>query len=292
MVVSRHFLSCRDLSSAIRAHPLRNGVCPLPCGGSSPMNVGFSSFFFIPVNSTSPLFPFHVPPPISIVVSLLSVNKHAVVLSNLNLTFLTNHFELYGHGRRPPPEPPPPEDAEGLRLWVCGSFIFLVLYCFYVFCIVCLSLVYFKYALKVFDVRPQRSLDVKAIVLSKDLIVVVANKSLFFFTQQMEHSRVVSLPDFENPYSRSARPQAKEMIRNWIDLKIVVPQPTYHLWKKFAWVIGLSYLFGHALLVSIFSKLFDAQVLVGLIVCVVFQLWLGNVLTQCVSLCLYLIYLI
>ncbi|PNX60730.1 hypothetical protein L195_g052080, partial [Trifolium pratense] len=112
MVVSRHFHSCRTLSSAIRAPPLRNGACLLPCGGSSPMNVGFSSFFFIPVNSTSPLFPFHVPPPISIMVSLLSVNKHAVVLSNLNLIFLTNHFELYGHGRRPPPEPPPPEDAE------------------------------------------------------------------------------------------------------------------------------------------------------------------------------------
>ncbi|PNX91519.1 hypothetical protein L195_g047650 [Trifolium pratense] len=114
MVASRRFHSCRDLSSAIRAPPFRNGVCPLPCGGSSPMNVSFSSFFFIPVNSTSLVFPFHVPPPISIVVSLLSVNKHAVVLSNLNLTFLTNHFELYGHGRRP--EPPPPEDAEGLRL--------------------------------------------------------------------------------------------------------------------------------------------------------------------------------
>ncbi|MCI59821.1 hypothetical protein A2U01_0081076, partial [Trifolium medium] len=49
-------------------------------------------------------------------VSLPCVNKHAAVLSNLNLTSLTNHFELYGYGRRPPPEPPPPEEAEFLRL--------------------------------------------------------------------------------------------------------------------------------------------------------------------------------
>ncbi|MCI50562.1 hypothetical protein A2U01_0071806, partial [Trifolium medium] len=38
MVESRHFPLFRDLSSAIRAPPLQNRVCPLPCGGSSPMN--------------------------------------------------------------------------------------------------------------------------------------------------------------------------------------------------------------------------------------------------------------
>jgi hypothetical protein len=42
------------------------------------------------------------------------------------------------------------------------------------------------------------------------------------------------------------------------------------LWKKFAWVLGLSYWLGTALLVSIFSKFIDTQIIVGLIVCVVF----------------------
>jgi hypothetical protein len=75
----------------------------------------------------------------------------------------------------------------------------------------------------VFDVKPQRFLNVMEVVLSKDLIVAATNQSLFFSTQQMNHSHVVSLTNFENSYSRSARPQAKEMIRNWIDLKTVVP---------------------------------------------------------------------
>ncbi|PNY05475.1 hypothetical protein L195_g001927 [Trifolium pratense] len=70
-------------------------------------------------------------------------------------------------------------------------------------------LVYFKFALMVFDVRPQRYVDAKEIILSKDLIVVAANKSLFFYTQQRNHSCVVSLTNLDNPYSRSARPQAK-----------------------------------------------------------------------------------
>jgi hypothetical protein len=43
-------------------------------------------------------------------------------------------------------------------------------------------------------------MDVKEIVLSKELIVVAANKSLFFFTQEVFHSNVVSLTNFENPY--------------------------------------------------------------------------------------------
>jgi hypothetical protein len=43
-------------------------------------------------------------------------------------------------------------------------------------------------------------------------------------------------------------------------------------WKKFAWVIGLSYWFGTTLLVSLFSKLIDTQVFIGLIVCVGFRI--------------------
>ena len=209
MVEGCHFPSYRDLFSSIRAPPLRNGVYSLPCGGSSPINVGFSSFFIVPINSSSPLFPFHAPPPIFTMASLTSVNKHVVVLPNLDPTSSTNHFELYGYGRRPPPKPPPLEVVEFLRFCVCESVMFVVLYCFYIFCIVCLSLVYFKFALMVFDVMSQRCMDVKEIVLSKELIVVAANKSLFFFTQEVFHSNVVSLTNFENPYSRSVRPQAK-----------------------------------------------------------------------------------
>jgi hypothetical protein len=209
-----------------------------------------------------------------------------------NPTPLTSLLDLFGYEKRPPPEPPPLEETKFPRACVCGSVVYTVLYCFYLFCIVCLGIVYFKSALMVFDVKPQRCLNVMKNILSKDLVVVVANQSLSFSTQQMNPPHVVSFIAFENPYSRSARPQVKEMIRNWIDLKTVVPQPTYHLWKKFTWVIGLSYWFGAALLASFMSKFIDTQLLVGLFVCVVFRMWMGNVQTHCASLCLYHFFLI
>jgi hypothetical protein len=105
-------------------------------------------------------------------------------------------------------------------------------------------------------------------------------------------TNVVSLTIFENPYGRSVRPQAKEMIRNWIELKTEISLPTYQLWMKFAWMIGLSYWFATALLVSIFSKFIDTQILIGLFVCVVFRMWIGNIQSHCISLWLYLIYFI
>jgi hypothetical protein len=100
------------------------------------------------------LSPFLVPPPTSIMFkppstnnhSLLARIKHSVVLSNRNPTSLANHSELYGYEKRPPPEPLPSEETKFLRACVCGSVIFIVLYCFYLFCIVCLSIVYFKFA--------------------------------------------------------------------------------------------------------------------------------------------------
>jgi hypothetical protein len=52
----------------------------------------------------------------------------------------------------------------------------------------------------------------------------------------------------------------------------VVLQPTYHIWKKIPWVLELSYWLDTALLVSIFSKIFDIQILVRLIACVVFRM--------------------
>ncbi|KAK2439069.1 hypothetical protein QL285_023777 [Trifolium repens] len=78
--------------------------------------------------------------------------KHVVVLSNRNPNSLTNHSELCGYEKRPPPEPPPSEEAKILRAFVCVSVIFIVLYCFGMVCIVCLILVYFKFALIVFEV--------------------------------------------------------------------------------------------------------------------------------------------
>jgi hypothetical protein len=57
-------------------------------------------------------------------------------------------------------------------------------------------------------------------------------------------------------------------------------------------VIGLSYWFGTTLLVSLFSKLIDTQVFIGLIVCVGFRIWIENVLIHYVSLCLCPTYLI
>jgi hypothetical protein len=39
-------------------------------------------------------------------------------------------------------------------------------------------------------------------------------------------------------------------------LKIVVPQPTYHLWKKFVWVLRINYWLDTTLLVSIFLKVY------------------------------------
>jgi hypothetical protein len=49
-------------------------------------------------------------------------------------------------------------------------------------------------------------------ILSKNLIVVTANH-IFFSIRQMNPSHVVSLTILENWYGRSARSQAKEIIR-------------------------------------------------------------------------------
>jgi hypothetical protein len=142
----------------------------------------------------------------------------------------------------------------------------------------------------VFDKKPQSCLVGRNHAMSKNLIVTAANQFLLS-TQQRVPSQVVSLTNFENPDSRYVRPQAKEMIRNWIELKIVVSQPTYHVCRKFVWLLGLSYWFCSIVLVSSSLKLIDIQILDGLIICVVFRLWMGNVLTHIFQ-CLYSLYLI
>ncbi|KAK2363837.1 hypothetical protein QL285_088776 [Trifolium repens] len=81
----------------------------LPCGGSSPINLGFFLSSLSPLTHHLHCFLFLLHPSISTMVSLTSINKHADVFPNLDPTSSTDHFELYGYGRRPPPEPPPLE---------------------------------------------------------------------------------------------------------------------------------------------------------------------------------------
>jgi hypothetical protein len=120
----------------------------------------------------------------------------------------------------------------------------------------------------VFDRKLQRCLAEGNHVVSKVLIVISSNQFLLS-TQQMAPSHVVSLTNSENLNSRYVRPQTKEIIRNWIELKTVVPQPTYHVCRNFAWLLGLSYWFCSILLVSNSLKFIDVQILVGLVNCVV-----------------------
>ncbi|XP_045790029.1 uncharacterized protein LOC123884839 [Trifolium pratense] len=298
------------LPSAIGASSLCNRVCLLPCGGSSPMYVGFSSYFTIPLPSFVPPPPpstttfsdqpppststFSVQPPSSTTITFSvqsSSNRQAMVLSNLNQTS-TNCLRICGHVERPPPEPPPLEKMKvlGYCVFRFAIVIVFVFSCCYVCCVLFFSLIYVKFALMVFVKMLQRCLAEGIHDESKNLIVIAANQ-LIFSTQEMVPSHVVSLNNFENPDSRYVRPQAKEMIRNWIELKTVVPQPTYHVWKNLAWLLGLSYWFCSILLVSNSFKLIDVQTLVGLVNCIVFRMWLENVLTY-VSQCLYSLYLI
>jgi hypothetical protein len=97
-----------------------------------------------------------------------------------------------------------------MRACVCVSVIFIVLYCFGMVCIVCLILVYFKFALIVFEVPKMYECIRK--YFEQNLIVVTANH-IFFSIRQMNPSHVVSLTILENWYGRSARSQAKEIIR-------------------------------------------------------------------------------
>ncbi|KAK2380299.1 hypothetical protein QL285_068007 [Trifolium repens] len=110
----------RVSSSAIGVVPLQNGACPLPCGGSPPIYVGFYSFFLVPVKPSSMCSSFFVPlpSPTSTMFNPSSTTnhhshlvriKHVAGLSNWNPTSLTSRLKLCGYGKRPPPEPPPSE---------------------------------------------------------------------------------------------------------------------------------------------------------------------------------------
>ncbi|KAK2458305.1 hypothetical protein QL285_005482 [Trifolium repens] len=275
------------LSSAIGAPFLLNGVCLLPCGGSPPISVGFSPYFAIHFSSLVPPPPpstsitFSVQPTINSQAFLARI-KFAMVFSSLNRTS-TNSFQIYGHAKQPPPEPPPPlEKMQVLRYCVFNFAIVIVgflFYCCYVCCVLFSSLIYVKFPLMVFDKKLQRCLAEMNYVGRKDLIVFAANQFLFSI-QQVVSSHVVRLIDFENPDSRYVHPQAKEMIRNWIELKTVVPQPTYHVWKIFAWLLGFCYWFCSVLLISKSLKFIDVKILVSLVNCVVFSRGGGSGGTQ------------
>jgi Na+-transporting NADH:ubiquinone oxidoreductase subunit NqrA len=81
------------------------------------------------------------------------------------------------------------------------------------------------------------------VVISEDLILTIANHFLFS-TEQMVHSHVVAITNSESPDSRYVRTHAKDIIRNWIDLKIVVVQSTYHVWKNWVELFDFLILFG------------------------------------------------
>jgi hypothetical protein len=261
--------------------------------------VGFSPYFAIHFSSLVPPPPpstsitFSVQPTINSQAFLARI-KFAVMFSSLNRTS-TNGFQICGHVKRPPPEPPPPpEKMQVLRYCVFNVAIVIVgLFMFYCCCVCCVlfsSLIYVKFALMVFDKKLQRCLAKVNYVGKKDQIVTAANQFLFSI-QQVVPSHVVRLINFENPDSRYVHPQAKEMIRNWIELKTVVPQPTYHVWKIFAWLLGLSYWFCSVLLVFNSLKFIDVKILVSLVNCVVLRMWMGNILTH-VFQCLYSLYFI
>jgi hypothetical protein len=95
-------------SSTVGVVPLRNRACHLPCGGSPPIYVGFSSFFLVPVKPSSMCSPFFVPlqQPTSIMFNPSSTTnhhshlariKHVVGLSNHNPTSLTTRLKLCGY---------------------------------------------------------------------------------------------------------------------------------------------------------------------------------------------------
>jgi hypothetical protein len=127
------------------------------------------------------LSPFLVPPPTSITFkppssttnhhSLLARIKHTLLCSQIGIQPQRATFWIFvamrkGHHRSHPHR----KKQKFMRVCVCKSVVFIVLYCFHLFCIVRLSIVYFKFALMVFDVKPQRCLNVMENVLSKDLI--------------------------------------------------------------------------------------------------------------------------
>jgi hypothetical protein len=83
-----------------------------------------------------------------------------------------------------------------LYVYYVVLFLFGLLLCYYVSVI---SI--FKFAFIVFDEKPQRCLNAMKNALRKDLMGAAANHYLFFSIQQLNHSCVVSLTIFENPYS-------------------------------------------------------------------------------------------
>ncbi|XP_058745994.1 uncharacterized protein LOC131618854 [Vicia villosa] len=149
--------------------------------------------------------------------------------------------------------------------------------------------------LKVFDDRSQRSSDDDVVFLRKNLFRAGANQSPFSI-QHLIHPQIVSFFNIVNRYNRLARDKAsvkaKDMILNWIDIKIVVPKLICILRKSSVWWIGLRNWFGNSFLGSFFAKFIEVHSLFGSIISVVVKLWMGNTLTQSLSLCLYLSFFI
>ncbi|CAI8583360.1 unnamed protein product [Vicia faba] len=148
-----------------------------------------------------------------------------------------------------------------------------------------------KFVLKVFDETPQRSLNEVVVFFSKNLAKDVAVQTPPS-SQQIFHPKVVILIILKNLYNRIGRDKAKEIIFNWIDLKVEVSKLTWLLRKNFVWLIGLNIWIDNLLRGSNFSKLFDVHSLFGLFISVAVKLRMENALTRILSLYLYSLFFI
>ncbi|CAI8606615.1 unnamed protein product [Vicia faba] len=138
-------------------------------------------------------------------VSLPSDNNQQVLVTPTPSS-PTNDPKWIRHEKRPPPELPPPE-VKDLSYWV---------------------------AFMVFIDMPQRCLDVVYVFLSENLSMVAAEQNLLS-SQQITPSQMMSFFNLENQYNRIARskasPKAKDVILNWIYLKIVFPKLMFYVCK-------------------------------------------------------------
>ncbi|XP_058769185.1 uncharacterized protein LOC131643055 [Vicia villosa] len=203
----------------------------------------------------------------------IEIAKNCQTLATQQLSSPTKETNGNNYEKRPPPKPPPSKDLPSLRYCVVNLAFVL-----FQVCDLFLSSAYFKVALKVFVERPQICLAEGKVLMRENLIMDVANQ-FFLSTRQSIPSQMMILFNLKNLYNRTVRSKAKEMIRNGIDIKIVVPKLSSLLWKNSVWLFGLKNGICNTLLVSNFSMLMNVQIFVGLVFSVSVRMWMGNVPT-------------
>lgn len=102
------------------------------------------------------------------------------------------------------------------------------------------------------------------------------------------HRWYVSFFNLENHYNWIMCPKVKDMICNWIDLKVVIWKLMYHWWKIFIWLLELEIQIDKTILVFKFSKFYNVEIVVGFDISGIFRKWMKNVLIQCLYYVLYL----